>query len=139
MTLYLCILYCFYQARLHCQLKYVLKWRGLVNGVQQSTMHCKRKIMLEQTNLLTPWSRVFPKKPTRPQTVKKSSVFYGTRRFITAFTTVRHMSLPEQELSNTCPHPTSRRSILILSFHLRLGLPSGLLLSGSYQNKFYFS
>jgi hypothetical protein len=28
------------------------------------------------------------------------------------------------------PHPTSRRSILILSFHLRLGLPSGLLPSG---------
>jgi hypothetical protein len=28
------------------------------------------------------------------------------------------------------PHPTSRRSILILSSHLRLGLPSGLLPSG---------
>ena len=28
------------------------------------------------------------------------------------------------------PHPTSRRSILILSSNLRLGLPSGLLLSG---------
>jgi hypothetical protein len=28
------------------------------------------------------------------------------------------------------PHPTSRRSILILSYHLSLGLPSGLLPSG---------
>jgi hypothetical protein len=28
------------------------------------------------------------------------------------------------------PHPTSRRSILILSSHLRLGLPSGFLYSG---------
>jgi hypothetical protein len=28
------------------------------------------------------------------------------------------------------PHPTSRRSILILSSHLRLGLSSGLLPSG---------
>jgi hypothetical protein len=28
------------------------------------------------------------------------------------------------------PHPTSRRSTLILSFHLRLGLPSGLFRSG---------
>jgi hypothetical protein len=28
------------------------------------------------------------------------------------------------------PHPTSQRSIWILSSHLRLGLPSGLLPSG---------
>ena len=28
------------------------------------------------------------------------------------------------------PHPTSRRSILILTFHLSLGLPSGLFPSG---------
>jgi hypothetical protein len=30
------------------------------------------------------------------------------------------------------PHPTSRRSILILSSHLRLGLSSGLLPSGDH-------
>ena len=29
-----------------------------------------------------------------------------------------------------CPHPTSSRSILIVSFHLSLGLPSGLFPSG---------
>ena len=36
----------------------------------------------------------------------------------------------EPDRSNPCPHPTSRRSILISSSHLRLDLPSGLLLSG---------
>ena len=47
-------------------------------------------------------------------------------------------SLPHWQASATCPypgpaqsspHPTSWRSILILSTHLRLGLPSGLFLS----------
>jgi hypothetical protein len=38
---------------------------------------------------------------------------------------------PEPDQSNhRPPHPNSRRSILILSSHLRLGLPSGLLPSG---------
>jgi hypothetical protein len=32
---------------------------------------------------------------------------------------------PEREQSSPCPRPTSFRSILILSSHLRLGLPSG--------------
>ena len=44
--------------------------------------------------------------------------------------------LPHPSLSwasptqSTCPQPTSWRSILILSTHLRLGLPSGLFPSG---------
>jgi hypothetical protein len=62
---------------------------------------------------------------------QKLPAFYGTRSFITAFTRVRHLSLswasPVQFMS---PHPTSRRSVLILSSHLLLGLPSGRLPSG---------
>jgi hypothetical protein len=43
--------------------------------------------------LLTPWSRVLLVKLTSSQLVKKFPAFYGTRRFITAFTIARHLSL----------------------------------------------
>jgi hypothetical protein len=45
------------------------------------------------TDRQTPWSWVFPEKPTGPQLVKKFPAFYGTRRFITALTNARHLSL----------------------------------------------
>ena len=81
--------------------------------------------------LLTPWCRVLLEKLTALLLVKKFPAFYGTRRFITALTSVRHLSLSWASLiQSTYPHPTSWRSILILSTHLRLGLPSGLFPSG---------
>ena len=81
--------------------------------------------------LLTPWSRVLLEKLTGFQLVKKFPAFYGTRKFITAFTSARHLSLCwASSIQSIPPHPTSWRSILILSSHLRLGLPSGLLHSG---------
>jgi hypothetical protein len=83
--------------------------------------------LLGRTTLLTPWSRVLPEKLKHPELLKKSPAFYGTRRFITAFTRARHLSLSLARLIQSMPpHPTSRRSILILSSHLRLGLPSKL-------------
>jgi hypothetical protein len=45
------------------------------------------------TYLLAPWSRVLLEKITGSQLVKKFPAFYGTRRFITAFTSARHLSL----------------------------------------------
>jgi hypothetical protein len=79
------------------------------------------------TSLLTPWSRVLLEKLTGLQLVKKFPAFYGTQRFITALTSARHLSLSwASSIQSTHPHPTSRRSFLILSSHLRLGLPSGL-------------
>ena len=45
------------------------------------------------TYLLTPWSRVLLEKLTGLQLVKKFPAFYGTQRFITAFTSARHLSL----------------------------------------------
>ena len=83
------------------------------------------------TYLLTPWCRVLLEKLTGLQLVKKLPAFHRTRRFITALTSVRHLSLSwASPIQSIYPHPTSWRSILILSAHLRLGLPSGLLPSG---------
>jgi len=44
-------------------------------------------------NLFTPWSRVLLEKLTGFQLVKEFPEFYGTQRFITAFTSARHLSL----------------------------------------------
>ena len=58
-------------------------------------------------------------------------IFYGTWKFITALTSVRHLSLSwASPIQSTYPHPTSWISILILSTYQRLGLPSGLFPSG---------
>jgi len=45
------------------------------------------------TKLFTPCSRVLLEKLTGLQLVKKFPEFYGPRRFITAFTSARHLSL----------------------------------------------
>jgi hypothetical protein len=86
--------------------------------------------------LVTPWSRVLLEKLTGLQIVKKFPAFHGTRMFITAFTSARHLSQSSaSSIQFIPPHPTSWRSILILSSHLRLGLPSGLLIEdNSRQN-----
>ena len=79
------------------------------------------------TYLLTPWCRVLPEQLTGLRLVKKFPAFHGTRRFITATTSVRHLSLSwASPIQSIYPLSTSSRSILILSTHLRLGLPSGL-------------
>ena len=88
--------------------------------------------------LLTPWCRVLLEKLTGLQLVKKFPAFHGTRVFITALTSVRHLSLSwASPIHSIYPHPTSWRSILILSTHLRLGLPSGLLPSGFPTKNLY--
>ena len=90
------------------------------------------------TYLLTPWCRVLLKKPTGLQLAKKFPAFHGTPRFITALTSVRHLPLSwAGPVQSIYPHPTSWRSILILSTHLRLGLPSGLFPSGFPTNTLY--
>ena len=79
------------------------------------------------TYLLTPRCRVLPEQLTGLQLVKKFPAFHGTPRFITALTIVRHLSLSwASPIQSIYPHTTSWRSILILSTHLRQGLPSGL-------------
>jgi hypothetical protein len=81
--------------------------------------------------LLTPLFKVLLEKLTGLLLIKKFPAFHGTRRFITALTSVRHLSLTwASPIQSIYPQPTSCRSILILSTHLRLGLPSGLVPSG---------
>ena len=85
----------------------------------------------KQTYLFIPRCRVLLEKLIGLQLVKKFPAFHGTRRFIAALISVRHLSLSwASPIHSIYPHPTSWRSILILSTHLRLCLPSGLLPSG---------
>ena len=91
------------------------------------------KCILGATNtyLLTKRSRVLLEKLTGFQLVNKFPPFYGTRSFITAFTSARHLSLTGARSSQyVSPHSTSWRSVLILFSHLRLGLRSALFPSG---------
>ena len=90
------------------------------------------------TYLLTPWCRVLLEQLTGLQLVKKFSAFHRTRRFINTLTSVCHLSLSwASPIQSIYPDPTSWRSILILSTHLCLGLPSGLFLSGSPTETLY--
>ena len=54
--------------------------------------------------LFIPRNRVLLEKLTGPQLVKKFPGFYGTRKFITTFTSVRHLPYPEPARSSPCPH-----------------------------------
>ena len=77
--------------------------------------------------LLTAGSTVLIEEQTVPQLVKKLPAFYGTRRFSTAFTSARHLSLSWASSIQSIPtHPTSWKSFFIFSYLLRLGLPSCL-------------
>ena len=68
-------------------------------------------------------SRVLLEKLTGSQLVKEFLKLYATRSFITAFTSACQPSLSWSSSIHSIPlHPTSWRSILILSSHLRLGV-----------------
>ena len=93
---------------------------------------------MQNIYLLTPGCRVILEKLTGLQLVKKFPTFHRTRRFITALTSVRRLSLSwGSPIQSIYLHPSSWRSVLILSTHLRLGLPSGPFPSGFPSKTLY--
>ena len=83
------------------------------------------------TYFLTPWSRVLLEKLAGSAASQEIPLIFGTQRFLTVLTSARHLSLTSaSSIQSTQPPPTSWTSFLILFFHLRLGLPSGLFPSG---------
>jgi len=81
----------------------------------------ENRIQLYRAWILTPWCRVLLEQLTGLQLVKKFPAFHGTRRFITALTSVRHLSpswaSPIQsihllEIHPNIIHPSTPRSPL---------------------------
>jgi hypothetical protein len=76
----------------HCPFFWVMPNIHDVSGADYSYLQF---LMLYHSHprSVTPRSRTFLEKLIVPQLVKKLPVFYGTRRFITAFTTAGHLSI----------------------------------------------
>ena len=89
--------------------------RDSLQGITITNTSCTQSIPIGQafvtspkSYLLTPWCRVLPEELTGLQLVKKFPAFHGTRRFISALTSVRHLSLSWASLIQfILPHPTS--------------------------------
>jgi hypothetical protein len=91
-------------------------------------LHILYKNSLHTYNYLTSWSWDLPQKPPIVQLLKDFPAFYGTRRFITVFTTALHWSPSwARSIQSIQPHPISLRSILILSTHFIFLVVSFLL------------
>ena len=99
-----------------------------------------RMFLVKVTYLLTPCSRVLLEKLTGSAASQEITRTFGTRRYITAFTSARHLSLSwANSIQSPQPPPTSWWSILILSSHLRLGLSNGLFPTGFPTRTLYTS
>ena len=99
-----------------------MAWWWLCMSKPAATLH---------TYLLTPWRTVLLEKLTGSANSQEIPRIFGTRKFITVLTNARHLSLSwANSIQSPQPPPNFWRSILILSSHLRLGLPIGLFPSG---------
>ena len=90
-----------------------------------------RNSLRSLTYLLTPWSRVLLEKLNGSAASQEIPRIFGTRKFLTVFTSARHLSLScANSIQSPQPPSTSWRYILILSSHLRMGLPNVFYPSG---------
>ena len=105
---------------LHTQKKYFLLRINIVCWLTYIHTYIHTYILTYVlTYLLTPWSRVLLEKLTGFQLVKKFPIFYWTRRFIIAFTSVHNLSLYWASSIQSIP-PTP----YFLKIHLNIILPS---------------
>jgi hypothetical protein len=106
---------------------------GSIEGHTSVGAHtvCDYECEAHDTINLRSWALL--QKPPIVQPLKIFPVFYGTRRFITAFTRALHSSISWARSI----HLMFLRSILILSTYLRLVLPTGLFPSGFPTNILY--
>ena len=70
-----------------------LRIQTITSAVPSRLQQQTRGIPTVAKPYLTPWSTVLLDKLTGFQLIKKFPLFYGTQRFITAFTSARHLSL----------------------------------------------
>ena len=85
----------------------------------QQPSEMQRRILLTPS-ILTYSMRVLLEKLTGSQLIKKFSAFYGTRKFTTAFTRARHLSLTwASSIQSIPPNSTSWRPVLIQGYRKR--------------------
>jgi hypothetical protein len=103
----------------------VLCWNSKLSYTYICRMALPETFWHHCTYLFSPWSRVLLEKLTSLKLVKKFPAFYGTRRFITAFTSARHLSLSwASPIQSIPPHPTSWKSEPALYRLLTFQVPS---------------
>jgi hypothetical protein len=84
---------------------------------------------------LTPWSWALLQELPVVQLLKNFLKFYENRRLITVFTRALHWSISwARSIQHVPAHSISVESILILFFHLRLNLDSGMF-SSDFRTK----
>jgi hypothetical protein len=128
--------------------KYNYSWNESLNVVPFQAIHSYSGVAVSITVMqrhyfgckcwktLIPWSRTLLERSPVVQPLKKFLAFHGTQRFITVITwpSTGTYSKPIQP---TPFHSISPKSVLILSFHLHLDLPSDLFPSGFLTNNVY--